>query len=120
MEHFIAIPEHLIPVVTLVIFCLTYLGIAIGRIPGLAVDRTGIVMLGSIALLAFGCLSLKQAVDSISASSILLLFSLMVVASQLHFGGFYHRVAEKIATFLDKPASFLAILMLTAGFYLRF
>lgn len=120
MEHFIAIPEHLIPVVTLVIFCLTYLGIAIGRIPGLAVDRTGIVMLGSIALLAFGCLSLKQAVDSISASSILLLFSLMVVASQLHFGGFYHRVAEKIATFLDKPASFLAILMLTAGFLSAF
>lgn len=107
-------------IVTLVIFCLTYLGIAVGRIYGLALDRTGIILLGCIAMLAVGSLDLKQAVNSISASSMILLFALMVIASQLHLAGFYHRIALFIARFLDKPAVFLAILMVSSGFLAAF
>ncbi len=100
---------------TLIIFCVTYIGIAIGRIWGLKLDRAGIVVLGAIAMLAFGCVSLKQAVDSVNFQSILMLFSLMVIASQLHFAGFYHQVAGKISGFLDKPALFLGMLMIASG-----
>ena len=38
----------------LAIFALTYLGIAAGRVAGLKLDRTGIVLLGAIAMLVFG------------------------------------------------------------------
>lgn len=60
-------------------------------------------------------MSLPRAIAAISAPSILLLFALMVIASQLHFAGFYHRVAQGITPYLDKPAIFLAILMGVAG-----
>ncbi len=107
--------SEFVTLATLVIFCLTYLGIAAGRIYGLQLDRTGIVLLGSIALLVCGCITLPEAVDAVSVPSILLLFSLMVIASQLHYAGFYHRVADGISRYLDRPAFFLAILMVTAG-----
>ena len=37
----------------LAIFALTYLGIALGRVPGLKVNRTGIALLGAIAIMIF-------------------------------------------------------------------
>ena len=38
----------------LAIFGLTYLGIAMGRVPGLKLNRTGIALLGAIAIMIFG------------------------------------------------------------------
>jgi hypothetical protein len=35
--------------ISLIIFALTYLGVALGRLPGLAVDRTGFALLASVA-----------------------------------------------------------------------
>ena len=37
----------------LAVFALTYLGIAAGRVPGLKLDRTGIALLGAIAMMIF-------------------------------------------------------------------
>jgi Na+/H+ antiporter NhaD/arsenite permease-like protein len=115
MHVFYQIDHEFVTMATLLIFCVTYIGIAMGKIWGLKLDRTGITLLGAIAMLAFGCVSLSQAVASISMESILLLFSLMLVASQLHFAGFYHKVAGEISNFLARPKLFLAILMITSG-----
>jgi Na+/H+ antiporter NhaD/arsenite permease-like protein len=40
------------------IFVITYLGMAIGRVPGLRIDRTGIALLALAALLAGGGIDL--------------------------------------------------------------
>lgn len=96
---------------TLVIFCLSYLGIAVGRVYGLALDRTGIILLGSIAMLAVGSLALEQAVNAISAPSIVLLFALMVIASQLKLAGFYHKIASSIAKTLAITSGVLSNLI---------
>jgi Na+/H+ antiporter NhaD/arsenite permease-like protein len=100
---------------TLIIFIITYIGVAVGGFWGLKLDRTGIVLLGSITLLAFGCLTLKDAVNSVNYRSILLLFALMVVSSQLQYAGFYHKIAHFISGFINKPSQFLLILMLSSG-----
>jgi hypothetical protein len=39
---------------TVFIFIATYIGVAIGRIPGLTLDRTGIALLGAIAMIVAG------------------------------------------------------------------
>ena len=36
------------------LFAVTYLGMALGRFPGLRIDRTGIAVVATILLLAFG------------------------------------------------------------------
>ena len=47
--------------VALVILILTYVGVAVGRIPGLRLDRAGIAFLGGAAMIAVGPLSLEEA-----------------------------------------------------------
>lgn len=105
-----------VEVATLVIFCVTYIGLAVGHWFFLKLDRTGIALLGGIAMLAFGCLKLPQAIASVNMQSILLLFALMVIASQLRYAGFYCWVTEKILkSLLNRPALFLGVLMALGG-----
>jgi Na+/H+ antiporter NhaD/arsenite permease-like protein len=99
-----------------VIFALTYLGIALGRVPGLKLNRTGIALLGAIAITIFSKLPTSTVVDFINWPTILLLFGFFVISAQLHLSGFFDRVASAISARLGHPARFLLILMLaTAG-----
>ncbi len=96
---------------TVIIFLMTYLGVAVGRIPGLALDRTGIALLGAIAMMVCGVVPLKQAMASIDVPTILLLYALMIVSAQLRLGGFYTRVALAITALSHRPRLFLLISM---------
>ncbi|MBI3814162.1 MAG: anion transporter [Nitrospinae bacterium] len=97
--------------IALIIFLITYAGIAIGEVPGLALDRTGIALLGAIEMIAAGVLSTQNAILSIDISTILLLYGLMVISSQFRLGGFYTWTALKITKFMDKPDKFLFVMM---------
>ncbi len=97
--------------IVLIIFLVTYAGVAIGEIPGLALDRTGIALIGAILMVVFGVLSTKEAILSIDISTILLLYGLMVLSSQFRLGGFYTWTALKITKFMDKPDKFLFVMM---------
>ena len=99
----------------LIIFLITYAGVAIGEIPGLALDRTGIALIGAILMVVFGVLSTKEAILSIDISTILLLYGLMVLSSQFRLGGFYTWTALKITKFMDKPERFLLVLMIVSA-----
>jgi len=97
------------------IFCLTYAGVAVGRIPGLRLDRTGIAVLGAIAMVSGGFVTLAQAVSAIDFPTILLLYALMIISAQLRLGGFYTWVALRIASLLRRPRLFLLVAMLTCA-----
>jgi Na+/H+ antiporter NhaD/arsenite permease-like protein len=100
----------------LVIFGLTYLGIAIGRVPGLKLNRVGIALLGAIAMMIFAGLKTDEAISYINWPTILLLFGFFVISAQLRLSGFYDLVANGISTHLGRPARFLFVLMaVTAG-----
>ncbi len=106
--------SHL-PALAAFIFSATYIGVALGGVPGLAIDRTGIALLGAIAMVATGALLPKEAAKAIDIPTILLLYSLMVVAAQLKLGGFYSRAAVWINRFIKKPGVFLGVLMLVSS-----
>ncbi|NWF97474.1 MAG: anion transporter [Nitrospirae bacterium] len=99
----------------LIIFIATYAGIALGGIPGLALDRTGVALLGAIAMIVIGELTPEQAIGSIDVSTILLLYGLMVISSQLRLGGFYTWVSAKIVRFVNVPDRFLMVMMLVSA-----
>ncbi len=101
---------------TLAVFVAAYSGLAVGHWFFLKLDRTGIALLGSIAMLAFGCITLPQAVAAVNIESILLLFALMVIASQLHYAGLYGWLANRLLRpLIDRPAVFLAVLIALGG-----
>jgi len=97
--------------VALTIAVITYTGVALGGIPGLALDRTGIALLGAIGMVVSGELSTRDAVMSIDMPTILLLYGLMVLSSQFRLGGFYTRLAVKITAFMQNSQKFLLAVM---------
>ena len=98
-----------------IIFVITYAGVAVGGVPRLAIDRTGIALLGAIAMVVAGVLSPEAALDSISLSTLALLYGLMIVSAQLRLGGFYTHLAVRISSLAGNHARFLFVLMVVAG-----
>ncbi|MDR3459612.1 MAG: SLC13 family permease [Verrucomicrobiae bacterium] len=99
----------------LVIFAVTYAGIAVGHIPGLKLNRVGIALLGAIALMIFGGITTENAISYVNGPTISLLFGFFVISAQLRLSGFYDKVAAALADQLGHPARFLLILMLVTG-----
>lgn len=101
--------------VILAVFAITYIGIAMGHVPGLKLNRAGIALLGAIAMMIFGGIGTKDVVSYINWPTIFLLFGFFVLSAQLRLSGFYDQVANGISGRLGHPARFLLVLMLVTG-----
>ncbi len=99
----------------LIIFALVYLGMILGELPGLALDRTGVALLGAIALVALGKVTPAEAWLAVDVPTIALLFGLMVVSAQLRLGGFYSAATRRLAATPAAPPALLGVLCLLAG-----
>ncbi|WP_305042672.1 SLC13 family permease, partial [Geoalkalibacter sp.] len=99
----------------LLVFLLVYLGMILGRLPGLALDRTGVALLGALALIALDILTPEQAWEAVDVSTIALLFGLMVVSAQLRLGGFYTWVTRRLAEVAVAPPALLGLLIAVCG-----
>lgn len=97
------------------VFVLTYVGMALGRVPGLAIDRTGVALLGLIVLLASGDLTLDQAGEAVDMPTITLLFALMILSAQFEHSGFYGWVAGRIIRATRNPKTLLGVLIAVTG-----
>lgn len=95
----------------LVVFALVYLGMILGGLPFLQLDRTGVALLGAIALVAIGALTPEQAALAIHLPTLLLLFSFMVISAQMRLGGFYTRVTLEMAELRVSPPTLLALVI---------
>jgi Na+/H+ antiporter NhaD/arsenite permease-like protein len=87
----------------------------LGGLPFLRLDRTGVALLGAIALISINALSLEQAVASIHLPTMALLFAFMVVSAQMRLGGFYDWVTHKLAGLALSPASLLGVLIVVSA-----
>jgi Na+/H+ antiporter NhaD/arsenite permease-like protein len=104
----------MIPLVS-TIFGLTYLGLAMGRVPGLRIDRAGIALVGAAAMLACGVLDLHEAAGAVDAETIVLLFGMMVVVAFLRMAGFFAIATERIAEKFAGPRALLAVTIGLSG-----
>jgi di/tricarboxylate transporter len=71
-----------------VIFVGSYLALAIGRIPGLSIDRAGIALVGAGLMVASGALTLEDAYKAVDFDTITLLLGVMIVVASLRLSGF--------------------------------
>jgi Na+/H+ antiporter NhaD/arsenite permease-like protein len=101
--------------VVLAVFAAVYLGMLLGEIPGLALDRTGVALLGALALVATEIVTPAAAWAAVDVPTLALLFGLMVVSAQLRLGGFYTWVTRSIVAAPAGPAGLLAIVVAIAG-----
>jgi Na+/H+ antiporter NhaD/arsenite permease-like protein len=96
-------------------FVFVYAGMILGEIPGLALDRAGVALLGALALVATEQVSPGAAWAAVDVPTIALLFGLMVVSAQLRMAGFYTAVAQRLAALEATPQRILAALVAIAG-----
>ncbi len=99
----------------LTVFVVVYVGMFLGRLPGLALDRTGIALLGAIVLVGSGRLSPIAAWQAIDVPTTALLLGLMVVSAQLRLGGFYSVITRRVAAAGIGASGLLAAVIGTAG-----
>ena len=97
------------------VFLLVYAGMILGGLPFLQLDRTGIALLGAIAIVGIGALTPEEAALTIHLPTILLLFSFMVISAQMRLGGFYDWVTRSTAQLPLSPPALLAMLIAVLG-----
>lgn len=75
-------------------FLLTYIGLALGNLPGLRMDRAGIALVGATLMMITGAISFDEASRAIDYETIALLFGMMVVVAFLRLAGFFERLTR--------------------------
>jgi Na+/H+ antiporter NhaD/arsenite permease-like protein len=115
MPHalWVALPDRQL-VAAYVVFLASYLVFALGKFPGLKIDRPGAAILGAVAMVAFRVVQPSDALHFIDFSTLVLLFSMMLIVGNLHLAGFFEWTAELVLRHL-KPAYLLPAVIFTAG-----
>ena len=92
-----------------------YIGMALGRWPGLAINRTGIALIGALVLLLSGAVDGDAALASVDFATLSVLLTLMVLSSQYAASGFFDWIGNRI-THLDlTPRGLLAGVIAICG-----
>jgi Na+/H+ antiporter NhaD/arsenite permease-like protein len=97
------------------VFAVVYLGMFLGGLPRLKLDRSGVALLGAIAVIAFTGQSVEQAARAVDLPTIVLLFAFMVVSAQMRLGGFYTAVTRRVVAMPLSRSGLLAALIAVAG-----
>jgi len=97
-----------------IIFGASYLVFALGKFPGLKIDRTGAAIIGAVSMVAFRIVRPGEALRYIHFATVVLLFSMMLIVGNLHQVGFFEWNAEFILRRL-KPVYLLPALVFTCG-----
>ncbi len=104
----------------ILIFLATYVVLAIGRLPGFRVDRTGAAVIGAGLMIAADVLTLEEAYRAINWDTIILLFGMMIVVANLRLSGFFTLVSERAVERARHPLALLAAIVVVAGIFSAF
>ena len=99
----------------LVVFAITYLAVAAGRVPFLSLDRPAAALLGAVLMVALGILTPAGAGAAINGETIGLLLGMMILAAYLTQAGFFRWASWKVVTGVSTPRALLWSLVLAAG-----
>jgi len=100
---------------TEIIVLLSFIGIAIGRLPVLRMNRATIALVGAVAVVVVGGLGLREAFASIDLNTVALLFAVMILNVNLRYSGFFRVVGRRITLYARTPQQLLALIVGAAG-----
>jgi Na+/H+ antiporter NhaD/arsenite permease-like protein len=101
------------------IFLASYLVFALGKFPGMKIDRPGAAIIGAVLMVAFGAVRPSDALHFIDFGTIVLLFSMMLLVAYLHLDGFFDWITEWIAARIH-PRHLLPATIFLSGIFSAF
>lgn len=99
----------------LIIFLLVYVGMILGCWPGLALDRTGIALLGAIAFIVLQRMTISQVTHYLDLSALAILFSFMIISAQFYYSGVYTYIIERMGNWKLAPSKLLLVVILISA-----
>jgi Na+/H+ antiporter NhaD/arsenite permease-like protein len=99
----------------IVVFALTYVAVAAGRLPGLSVDRPSAALLGAVVMVAARVLTPAQAGAAVNGDTLGLLLGTMILSAYLGEAGFFRWSSGRILRAVAGPRALLWALVFTAG-----
>ena len=105
---------------TAAIFVLTYIVVAIGRVPGLRIDRAGAALVGGSLMLAVDAVPLDALGKAIDMPTLALLLGLMIVVGNLRLSGFFRLVNGWVVARAHHPLQLLAAVIVSSGVFSAF
>jgi Na+/H+ antiporter NhaD/arsenite permease-like protein len=96
------------------VFLASYLVFALGKFPGMKIDRPGAAIIGAVLMFMTGAVGVDNSLHLIHFGTIVLLFSMMLVVGYLHLAGFFDWVTELVVTRL-KPHHLLPTVIFLSG-----
>ncbi len=98
-----------------VVFTVTYLVVALGRLPGLRLDRTGAAVVGAAFMMALRVVTPEEAFRMVDLDTLVLLFGMMVVVGHLKLAGFFRWAGAAVARRAATPRRLLFGLVVVSG-----
>ena len=102
-------------IAVLLVFVLVYVGMFLGGLPRLKLDRTGVALLGAIAMIALTGMTIQEAAQAIDLKTLVLLFAFMLISAQMRLGGFYTEVTRRVGALPLTAPALLGALIATAA-----
>jgi Na+/H+ antiporter NhaD/arsenite permease-like protein len=102
------------------IFAGAYLALAIGKIPGLRIDRAGVALVGACLMVGAGVLTLAEASRAVDFATITLLLGSMIVVANLRLSGFFALANAWVARRVHRPITLLAAVTFVSGLFSAF
>jgi Na+/H+ antiporter NhaD/arsenite permease-like protein len=96
-------------------FVASYVGLALGRVPGFRIDRTGVAIIGATVMVVSGAVPWADAVASVDAPTLVLLFGMMIVTGYLRLSGFFRLVMTWALRRAKTPRAMLAAVVGASG-----
>ncbi len=97
------------------VVALTYVGLGLGYLPGLQMNRATIAIVGSALLMALGVLDLKAAWAAIDYKTLVFLFGMMVISANLATAGFFQLSLDYLMRYVRSPFGLVVVLTWGSG-----
>jgi Na+/H+ antiporter NhaD/arsenite permease-like protein len=96
------------------VFIGSYIVFALGKFPGMKIDRPGAAIIGAVLMFTIGAVRVNEALHFIHFGTVVLLFSMMLLVAYLHLAGFFDWITELVVTRL-KPHHLLPTVIFLSG-----
>lgn len=93
-----------------IVIGLTYMGLGLGYLPMMLMNRATIAIAGASMLMALGVLDLKAAWQAIDYKTLIFLFGMMVISANLTLSGFFQLALSFMGRLTRSPFSLLVVL----------
>ena len=94
---------------------IAYIGIGLGYLPGLRMNRASIAISGAALLMALGVLDLKTAWSAIDYQTLTFLFGMMIINASLAAAGFFQLAIDYLLRYVRSPFGLIVTITVGSG-----